>query len=205
VLTDVPLGIVSEWQDGAGLLQQLWGASAAVPPSSAPGHRAKPALASGVSAAKTAYTGLEQAVAVICADTADPRQPRDYAAAARLASVRAGGFGLYWTWNEEQCARWPRAAGQDGYAGPWNRRTARAILVIGNTGDPATSYQGSVAMARDLARGRLLTVDGFGHTEFFNPSTCVTSDEIRYLTAGALPPAGAVCEQDGTPFPSPTQ
>jgi hypothetical protein len=98
-------------------------------------------------------------------------------------------------------ARWPHAAGQDRYAGPRNRRTASPILVIGNTGDPATSYQDSVAMSRDLARARLLTVDGFGHTEFANPSTCATSDEIRYLTAGALPPAGTVCKQNGTPFP----
>jgi TAP-like protein len=59
-----------------------------------------------------------------------------------------------------------------------------AILVIGNTGDPVTGYQNSVAMARELARARLLTVDGFGHTEFFNPSTCASSYEFRYLTTG---------------------
>jgi TAP-like protein len=75
--------------------------------------------------------------------------------------------------------------------------------VIGNTGDPATPYQGAVAMSRDLARARLLTVDGFGHTEFANPGTCAVNDEISYLTTGALPPAGTVCPQNGTPFPSP--
>jgi pimeloyl-ACP methyl ester carboxylesterase len=208
-LTDVPLGNVSQWQGGAGLLQQLWAASAAGRRLRAAGSPANRTQATtpggGAAASKTAYTGLEQAVAAICADTADPRTPRDYAAAARLAAARAGGFGLYWAWNEEPCARWPRAAVQDRYAGPWNRRTASPILVIGNTGDPATSYQDSVAMSRDLARGRLLTVDGFGHTEFFNPSTCATSDEIRYLTAGALPPAGTVCQQNGMPFPSPAR
>jgi hypothetical protein len=60
---------------------------------------------------------------------------------------------------------------------------------MGNTGDPVTAYQDSVAMAHDLARARLLTVDGFGHTEFFNPSTCASDYEFRYLITGALPRA----------------
>jgi hypothetical protein len=73
--------------------------------------------------------------------------------------------------------------------------------VIGNTGDPVTAYQNSVAMARDLDRARLLTVNGFGHTEFFNPSTCASSYELRYLITGQLPPAGTVCQQTVLPFP----
>jgi pimeloyl-ACP methyl ester carboxylesterase len=207
-LTAVPLGTVSQWQGGAALLQQLWAASAAgghSPTVGRPANRTQVTTLRGAAAASpSVYTGLEQTYAVLCADTADSRNPHDYAAAARLADARAGGFGLFWAWQEEPCARWPRAAGQDRYAGPWNRHTASPILVIGNTGDPATPYQDSVAMSRDLARARLLTVDGSGHTEFFNPSTCATDDEVRYLTAGALPPAGTVCAQDGSPFPAPS-
>ena len=37
---------------------------------------------------------------------------------------------------------------------------ANRALVIGNTFDPSTPYQGSIAMANELARARLLTVDG---------------------------------------------
>jgi pimeloyl-ACP methyl ester carboxylesterase len=156
--------------------------------------------AQSASSAPSVYTGLEQSYAVLCTDTADPRTPAAYEAAARLADARAGGFGLYWAWSEEVCANWPGSAGQDVYTGPWNRWTANPILVIGVTGDPVTPYSGSIAMARDLARGRLLTVDGYGHTEFANPSTCAAIDEINYLTTGALPAAGSVCQQDGTPF-----
>jgi hypothetical protein len=58
-------------------------------------------------------------------------------------------------------------------------------------------------MSRDLARARLLTVQGFGHTEFFNPSTCATNYEVSYLETGALPPEGTVCHQDAPPFPAP--
>jgi pimeloyl-ACP methyl ester carboxylesterase len=178
------------WQGGAKLLEQLWTASA-----SCEGTIADRAPAN------TLYAGPEQTYAVYCADAADPRSPRDYAAAARLAYARSGGFGPYWTWPEEVCAHWPDGTGQDRYTGPWNRRTASPILVIGNTGDPNTPYQDSVAMSRDLARARLLTVDGYGHTEFLNPSTCATNDEIKYLTTGDLPPAGTTCPQNGTPFP----
>lgn len=90
---------------------------------------------------------------------------------------------------------------QDRYSGPWDRPTATTILVLGNTGDPNTPYQGSVAMSRDLARARLLTTDGYGHTEASNPSTCATDYEIRYLLTGALPPPRTVCEENATPFP----
>jgi hypothetical protein len=55
-------------------------------------------------------------------------------------------------------------------------------------------------MSRDLARGRLLTVHGYGHTEFLNPSSCAARYETRYLLTGALPPAGTICRQDKAPF-----
>ena len=198
-VTSVPLGDVNQWQGAAPLLQQLWLAS------SGKGQGGKTAARPGRAAqAPGVYLGVEQTDGVICADTADPRGAAAYASAARLADARAGGLGLYWAWSEEVCANWPRQAGQDRYTGPWNRRTASPILVIGLTGDPVTSYQSAVATAHDLARARLLTVDGFGHTEFFNPSTCANRDEIRYLTTGLLPPRGAVCRQNGQPFPPPS-
>lgn len=38
-------------------------------------------------------------------------------------------------------------------------------------------------MTRDLARARLLTIDGFGHTELPNPSACAIGYEVgRMLT-----------------------
>jgi pimeloyl-ACP methyl ester carboxylesterase len=192
-ISEVPLGylaFVSDWQRAAVLLQQLWAASAG-------GH------ASAVIAPDAGYSGQEQALAEECADTAGPRSTHAYEAAARLASARSGGIGLDLTWDEETCAAWPAAASHDRYTGPWNHPTAHPILVIGNTGDPVTPYRGAVAMSRDLARARLLTVDGFGHTEFFNPSTCATNYEISYLETGTLPPARTVCQQDAQPFPAP--
>jgi hypothetical protein len=73
---------------------------------------------------------------------------------------------------------------------------------VGNTADPATAYSGSVAMARDLARARLLTVSGDGHSALLNTSSCANRYIADYLLAGALPPSGAVCTQDTEPFTS---
>jgi hypothetical protein len=106
-------------------------------------------------------------------------------------------------WQEEPCAAWPAGVSQDRYTGPWNHPTPSPILVVGNTGDPITPYHSAVAMSRDLARARLLTVHGFGHTANLNPDTCFVNYEIRYLTTGALPPAGTVCQQNTQPFPTP--
>jgi pimeloyl-ACP methyl ester carboxylesterase len=203
LLTSVPIRTVSQWQDGALFLQQLWiAATAGGATSGTTGTGGSRASVAGTATA--AYTGLDQTYANLCADAADPRDPAAYARSAAAASARSGGFASLWAWTEEACADWPASAGQDRYTGPWNRPTASPILVIGNTGDPVTPYQGAIAMSRDLARARLLTVDGNGHTEFSNPSTCATNYEIAYLETGALPSAGTACPQDGVPFPPPT-
>jgi TAP-like protein len=65
---------------------------------------------------------------------------------------------------------------------------------------PRHPYWDSLALAHDLARARLLTITGYGHTEFANPSTCATNDLVRCLLTGALPPAGTICPQNATPF-----
>src|SRR5215208_4248436 len=60
-------------------------------------------------------------------------------------------LGRFWLWADEPCASWlARAA--DRYAGPWNRRTAKSILIVNNTVDPETPYKGAVAMTRYLDR-----------------------------------------------------
>jgi hypothetical protein len=79
----VPPENVVQWQPAAGELQKIWVASEH-------GGPARPAPAAGA----TPYTGLEQGVGVLCADTDDPHGFADYEAAARLARARSGPFGL---------------------------------------------------------------------------------------------------------------
>jgi pimeloyl-ACP methyl ester carboxylesterase len=191
------------WPQTAALLQALW-------TSSEPGG-AQPAPTAGAEArdagpeAEERYAGPEQALALICAESPNPRHPGVFRALAALTYARAGDVGLRWSWATEPCASWPATAA-DRYAGPWDHPTANPILVINNTFDPATPYEGGVAMAQALAGARLLTVAGYGHSILLNPSTCANDYFIQYVVDGTLPPPGTVCLQDQPPFttgPSP--
>jgi pimeloyl-ACP methyl ester carboxylesterase len=182
------LDFKADWAKDAEGLQTLW---TRPEPSTLPSAR-DPAPAGG--------PGSDGEFAVLCAETSNPRHPDVYPALAALAYARAGDVGPAWVWRiDEPCASWPATAAHR-YAGPWNRPTANPVLVIGNTFDPYTPYEGAVAMAHELARARLLTVDGYGHTALLNPSTCAYDHVTRYVIDGTLPPPGTVCQQDQQPF-----
>jgi pimeloyl-ACP methyl ester carboxylesterase len=190
------------WSDLATFLADLWTVTSGGPaPATIPPPARDFALAGGGvrPGAGEPYSGEESQLGVICSDSPNPRNPAEYAAQAALASARSGVVGPDWVWPVEACAQWPVLA-RDRYTGPFNRPTAAPILVVGNTVDPATPYQGAVAMSRDLADARLLTVDGYGHTELVNPSDCVAAAKDRYFVTGALPPPGTVCHQNALPF-----
>ena len=94
-----------------------------------------------------------------------------------------------------------RARAADPYLGPWDNPTPAPVLVVGNTYDPATPLASSVRMAQELADGRLLIVNGFGHTVLINPSRCAQDHIAAYLIDGRLPPAGASCTPGRTALP----
>lgn len=177
------------WTDLAGRLQTLWQGDVPKPAPSPPSP----------SPVKTPYMGEEQAAAVLCSDSPNPRDLAAYPAAEAASSARAGDAGRFWTWAAEPCAFWPVKA-VNRYTGPWNNRTAHPVLVVNTTYDPATPYRGAQAMAKELANARLLTLHGYGHTALGNPSRCVKEYEGRYFIDGVLPPAGTTCQQDTPPF-----
>ncbi|MFB6858595.1 alpha/beta hydrolase [Streptomyces sp. NPDC056341] len=180
------------WTDLAGRLWDLWQGRVpkpSQPPPAPPVPHPNP------------YVGDEQASAVLCGDSPNPRDPAVYPAMEEAAARRGGDAGRYWTWATVPCISWPAVAA-DRYRGPWNGPTAHPILVVGTKYDPATPYADSQAMARELADARLLTHEGYGHTELINPSSCVKTYEARYLVDGTLPPAGTTCRQDKPPFPA---
>jgi pimeloyl-ACP methyl ester carboxylesterase len=173
------LYVTANWPAQAEVLQQLWAQGpAAVPPPTARDE--------------------EQELAIACGEVPSP-PPGDFPSIDAFAQQRSGMVGPFWAWDYEPCSTWPvRSAHR--YAGPWNRRTASPVLVIGNTFDPATPLRGAVVMSQKLGRARLLTVEGYGHTALLNPSACASRHEARYLISGVLPPAGTRCAQDEPPF-----
>jgi hypothetical protein len=194
VVYSVDVGQIAQWQGDADLLQQLWTAASGGRSGSSSGRT--PSSGTLTPSGGSYYSGVEQQLAIMCADSPNPGERGAYAAAAAAST-----FAPKYAWTTLGCAGWPAAAAQDRYTGPWNRRTASTILLIGNTGDPDTAYQDSVAMSRDLARARLLTVAGYGHTMASNPSTCAIDDVVRYTLTDTLPAPGTVCQQGINPFP----
>ncbi|MGW3667777.1 alpha/beta hydrolase [Streptomyces sp. NPDC005141] len=178
------------WTELAVRLQDLW--QGRVPqPAATPSAPSLPVA--------VPYLGEEQAAAVLCGDSPNPRDPRVYPRLEQASAARTGDAGRHWTWAAEPCATWPAVAANR-YTGPWNKPTAKPILVVGTAYDPSTPYSNAQAMARELADARLLTNTGYGHTALLNPSSCINAHESRYFIDGTLPRPGTKCEQDTPPF-----
>jgi pimeloyl-ACP methyl ester carboxylesterase len=189
------------WPELAKLLQRVWTTTGQESRFlSAPEPFSLPALAPPPITASAASTPLETLganTAIRCSDSPNPG-PAGFRSLDRFAYERSGPIGPWWLWTAVGCASWPARAA-DRYAGPWNRRTANPVLVIGNTHDPNTPHRGAVAMARRLARARLLTLDGYGHTSHADPSACVSRAYVAYFVHLRLPPRGTVCQPDRAP------
>jgi hypothetical protein len=71
---------------------------------------------------------------------------------------------------------------------------APPILVISTTGDPATPYEGGVAVADRLESGVLITNEGDGHTVVGNGKPCIDDLFAEYLVDGTVPEDGTTCE-----------
>ncbi|WP_073947230.1 alpha/beta hydrolase [Streptomyces kebangsaanensis] len=103
-------------------------------------------------------------------------------------------FGAFLAWDTAGwCHDWP-VAGQ--YDTPQvSAPGAAPILLVGNTGDPATPYEGARRMADELGKGVgvELTWKGEGHGAYGNGSDCVDSTVNAYLLHGRVPKDGKVC------------
>jgi pimeloyl-ACP methyl ester carboxylesterase len=202
----VPSQAVQGWVGLAKGLETVWEARAAAPPtpdaaaSSTPAASATPATEASASApAVVSYVGPEQALSIECGDVPVPPSSA-FPALAMSVEKREGPVGVSIVWGDAVCATWPVQKAPGIYTGPFNRKTAAPILVVGNTTDPSTPYENSVGMAKELADARLLTVYGYGHTAILNPSACANAAISAYLIDGTLPPKGKVCRQDASPF-----
>ncbi|WP_328887203.1 alpha/beta hydrolase [Streptomyces sp. NBC_00316] len=102
-------------------------------------------------------------------------------------------FGSYLGWGLVACNDWP-------VPGAWDTPDVSApgaapVLVIGNTGDPATPYKGAKAMADELGQGVgvQMTYEGQGHGAYNSGNACVQKAVGGYLLDGKVPAAGTVC------------
>ncbi|GAT81009.1 peptidase [Streptomyces sp. F-3] len=103
-------------------------------------------------------------------------------------------FGPFMAWDTAGwCHAWPVPGQHD--TPPVSAPGAAPILLIGNTGDPATPYEGARRMADELGKGVgvVLTWKGQGHGAYGSGSDCVDSTVNAYLLHGTVPKDGKVC------------
>ncbi|MGG8406573.1 alpha/beta fold hydrolase [Streptomyces sp. 12297] len=153
--------------------------------------------------ADTPYTSDDSYFGVNCQDKPYPSNPGVFALAARVWERGAPTFGRYQAFDSPTCATWPSPARtSEQYAGPWNRRTANKVMVIGNTFDPATQYRFSQRMQRQLGNAVLVTVDVIEHCAI-GRSKALNALVTSYLVDGTAPKPGQVLKPDLDPFPLP--
>ncbi|MHC3473619.1 alpha/beta hydrolase [Streptomyces sp. 7R007] len=102
-------------------------------------------------------------------------------------------FGDFMAWGMVSCTDWavPGAADHPDVSASGSA----PILVVGNTGDPATPYEGARRMVQALGKGVgvELTYKGQGHGAYDSKNKCVQSAVNGYLLDGKVPAAGTVC------------
>ncbi|MCX4660253.1 alpha/beta hydrolase [Streptomyces uncialis] len=140
------------------------------------------------------YSNIQAAnVAINCADDKPRYTPDDVVS--RLPRFRAASplFGDYLAWSMVSCTDWAVAGAADhpDVSAPG----AAPILVVGNTGDPATPYEGTRKMVDALGPGVgvELTYKGQGHGAYDSGDPCVREAVDGYLLDGKVPSSGTVC------------
>ncbi|MFI5974052.1 alpha/beta hydrolase [Streptomyces sp. NPDC051452] len=140
------------------------------------------------------YSNITAAnIAINCADQ-KPRYTADYVQG-KVPEFRAASplFGDYLAWGMISCTDWavPGAADHPDVSAPGSA----PILVVGNTGDPATPYEGAKKMVDALGKGVAveLTYKGQGHGAYDSKNKCVQNAVNGYLLNGKIPKAGTVC------------
>lgn len=150
---------------------------------------------SGLAESVDFYTGRQSdgsykdnsndAIAVVnCLDRPDRATTEQTVALASEWKKVAPNFGEYLAWSNISCSYWQAAA--TGIPKEITAPGTPTILVVGTVNDPATPYAWSQALAAQLSKGVLLTLDGDGHTAYYQGSKCI--DEIVdnfYLTGEA--------------------
>ncbi|MFC5718789.1 alpha/beta hydrolase [Streptomyces gamaensis] len=140
------------------------------------------------------YSTLQSSLnAISCADSAERYTAREIAAKVPEFRRASPVFGDFMAWSLTQCTGWP-------VKGQWrtpdvSAKGAPPIVVVGNTGDPATPYEGAHRMAQALGPGVgvELTFRGQGHGAYDSGNACVKGAVDTYLLEGTVPEPGKVC------------
>jgi hypothetical protein len=137
------------------------------------------------------YSNLIDAYdAVTCLDWPSSRDPAAYSAMATRFTAVAPRVGRLLAFNDVECAYWPAPPAR--VPAPVVAPGVPPILLVGSTGDPATPFAWSQAVAKQLSSAMLVTRVGEGHTGYL-ASACVRDAIDAYLLVGSAPKVGLRC------------
>lgn len=146
------------------------------------------------------YDHLAAQDGIACTDSLHAADAASWPAQAAAADRDSPYFGAFYAWISVPCATntWT-AQDSDVYRGPFNRRTAGPVLVVGNRWDPATSYDNAVMVAAMLPNSRFVDSEGWGHQAIAS-SACVDNAEFGFLVDPQSTPSTTHCVGDVQPF-----
>ena len=135
--------------------------------------------------------GAEALMAVNCLDYPVQGDNSSWEEEAKAVNEASPTFGSQLLYPDAYCQGWGHTS---------NRKRekitasgAAPILVVGTTGDPATPYAWSEALADQLESGQLMTWKGNGHTAYGRSNDCVKKAVDTYLLNGTMPAKGLTC------------
>lgn len=126
-----------------------------------------------------------------CMDYPVEDDPEAEAAAQERIAEGAPTIAKYWD-GPDSCSVWPYEP--TGTRGEIHAEGAGPIVVVGTTGDPATPYEWSEALAGQLEEGVLVTNVGEGHTGYNKGNSCVDDAVESYFLDDVVPEDGLRCE-----------
>ncbi|APU44179.1 hydrolase [Streptomyces sp. NRRL F-4428] len=127
--------------------------------------------------------------AILCGDTAAPRDPETYWRDIERSRAAHPLFGPF-TNNIGPCAFWDRPREE-----PTRVRRDVPALIVAATGDPRTTYRSSVRLHRQLPSSKLVTLEGANRHGLYGEygNACVDDAVNAYLASGRLPKQDRTC------------
>ena len=135
--------------------------------------------------------GAEALMAVNCLDYPVQGDNASWEENAKAVNEASPTFGSQLLYPDAYCQGWGHTSSRK--REKITASGAAPILVVGTTGDPATPYAWSEALAEQLESGQLLTWKGNGHTAYGRSNDCVKNAVDTYLLNGTMPDKGLTC------------
>ncbi|WP_026551942.1 alpha/beta hydrolase [Arthrobacter sp. H20] len=131
-------------------------------------------------------------IAINCLDYPMVSDPAQLAADADRLTEASPTFGPYLAYGGVTCNAWEYAPVLE--PAPASAPDAAPMVVIGTTGDPATPYEWSLALADQLETAVHVTWDGEGHTAYGRADSCIGDLVDSYFIDGTVPEDGVRCD-----------